>query len=227
MSLGSQEKILVLANRLGLPMKLITTAIRSALFASCAFLCLNAHAESGIIFQKQSAQKDRPFAMVYIVKGDGCAIAWKISLYAEVSKTGISEESHCTIPLERQSPYRDRLLQEVIKDLKPGFPLNSFDFGNTETIEAATFSDRLVAAIVRSKDWDAKRRQPKNRAESIPHFVMRTLNDTHVFRELEDTFARQGYALNVKDVEEVQFKKVNGALLVPYTALVWMDIEKK
>jgi hypothetical protein len=92
------------------------------------------------------------------------------------------------------------------------------------SVMVGEWRSRLKNAAVKSAEWNAslRNRSTSGAADSSKAVVI-ILNNTHVFKELEQAFADIGLDINVQSVEEPVTRSMEG-LIVPESAMVWISV---
>ena len=200
-------------------------------FLVLAFACTTyAYAQDDLVFLKQwDDVSHRRMNYLVFKKDKTCSIEWTVGSYNETRHTGIAETSQCKLPIDQQMPFRERLFHEMQKDLNSALPITSFSLGfmssGFKEDTSVVFSERLVQAVLASKDWDKKRGRLKDRRKRLSFFIVEILNSAKVFQEIKGSFEKFRYRIQVNSVEEIQMDKVGG-YAVPVNALVWFSVEK-
>ncbi len=140
----------------------------------------------------------------YTVSGEGCDIGWTVRHFAESSGFGIGEESRCTLPLQKQAPYREALLQRVAADTNNMQGMRNFVWGRLKRGDATDeFANRFALAALKSPVWNKKTGKLAAKAGGDRRFFQDLLNQENVFAEIAASFAAMKLTLRVNDVERV------------------------
>lgn len=140
----------------------------------------------------------------YTVSGDACDIAWTVRRFTESPGFGISEESKCTLPLQKQVPYREALLKKIAADTNNLQGMRNFVWGRLKRGDATDeFAKRLTMAALKSPAWNKKTGKLAANAGGDRQFFQNLLNKENVFSEITASFAAMKLNLRVGDVERV------------------------
>jgi len=160
----------------------------------------------------------------YVYESPACMIAWRWDKH----KALLHNDMDCSIALVEMEKIHTRLLDRVMRNPSPS--LRALYWGRLKQNRA----HMLRFVLLMDKMWRSN--QP---ALIDPVDLVQLLNKHHVFRELEQVFARQNMVLKVSQVKSLLFKRASRTPIytelkkrgfrarqtVPYDAIIWFSIK--
>ena len=137
----------------------------------------------------------------------------------EINEHVLRLRSKSDLPLKVQVKIIFKILKKVPKERQfrtffIGRLLNAF--GTDKTL-----SERLSLAASKSPLWDKERGRPRSGHEN--QCVKEIANQTMIYPELRETFAKHGYEIEVSGVEKVL---IDPETKLPYDCLTWFSLSK-
>ncbi len=138
----------------------------------------------------------------YLLTDGDCKILWRLQFFQNGKGFGIREEVHCELPLQEQIPMRQALLQKVASETNQMQGVRNFVWGTIPNKNI--FMPRLAAALAASGNWDANTGRLRGKAAQNRHFLSDLINQQNLFSEVLESFAKEGWLLQVVDLEKLQ-----------------------
>ena len=138
----------------------------------------------------------------------------------ELNKDILHLRSQSELPLKEQVAIISRILKKLPKERRfhtffIGRLLNAF--GTDKTM-----SERLSLAASQSSLWDKAKGRP--RSGHANQCVKEIANQTMIYPELREIFAKHGYEIEVSGVEKVL---IDPQTKLPYDCLTWFSLSKR
>lgn len=188
------------------------------------FVTQIAYSNDTVVLQK--SEEPEYHTTNYMASGPLCQIAWAVRRASEFKQGfSFSETSKCALPLAEQKAFRAALLTRLIADTNNLEGMRGFGWGGLQRGDATDeYATRMMAAALKSKEWDSVKGRPTNPKDSPRIVLKKLLDNENVFSEIVSVFADRNLVLRVQDVEGVQIKQGNNK--VPLNCIVIFSVKK-
>ena len=138
----------------------------------------------------------------------------------EINKHVLRLRSSSELPLKEQVGIISRILKKMPKERQ----FRTFFIGRLINAFGAerTLSERLSLAASKSPLWDKEKGRPRTGHEN--QCVKEIANQTMIYPELREMFARHGYEIQVASVEKVL---IDPQTKLPYDCQTWFSLSKR
>ena len=138
----------------------------------------------------------------------------------EINEHILRLRSKSELPLKVQVKIISKILKKVPKERQ----FRTFFIGRLMNAFGAdrTLSERLSLAASQSPLWDKEKGRPQSGHEN--QCVKEIANQTMIYPELREIFAKHGYEIEVSGVEKVL---IDPQTKLPYDCLTWFSLSKR